>query len=158
MENVHEAYMEEALKLARRNMEELKGGPFGAIVVKGGEIVGTGYNNVLKTNDPTSHAEIAAIRDACDRLGTHHLEGCTIYSSCEPCPMCLGAIYWARIDSIYFAATRDDAASAGFADGHLYREMALDRKDRSIPAVRIMDNPGREVFDKWNELGLDIVY
>ena len=158
MENNHEYFMKEALKLARKNMERPKGGPFGAVIVKNGKIISEGYNVVISKNDPTGHAEIVAIRNACMELGTYHLHGCTIYSSCEPCPMCLGAIYWARLEELYFSGTRKDAALAGFDDDHIYREFTLDHEKRSIPTSRILSDQGKEVFNAWNGMGLNINY
>lgn len=147
----HLPFLKEALRLAKEGMAAGQGGPFGAVVVKDGEIIGRGYNRVLGSNDPTAHAEVTAIREACSHLGSFQLEGCVIYSTCEPCPMCLGAIYWARPDALYFAATREDAAAAGFDDAHIYRELALPLEARSIPMERL-DLPGTaELFRQWLE-------
>ena len=118
-EDAHATFLDEAIRQSRASME-MGGGPFGAIIVRDGEIVGRGTNRVTLDDDPTAHAEIAAIREACAALGTFDLSGCTLYASCEPCPMCLGAIHWARLDSVVHAATRDDAAEAGFADRDLH--------------------------------------
>jgi tRNA(Arg) A34 adenosine deaminase TadA len=158
MEINHEQFMKKAIQIAINNLERNGGGPFGAVVVKDGEIIGEGHNEVIQTNDPTSHAEIVAIRKACDKLGTYHLHGCTIYSSCEPCPMCLGAIYWARLDGLYFAANRENAAHAGFADKHIYDELTKDLKIRSIPTYQILDLEGKSVFERWAKMGLKIIY
>ena len=125
------------------------GGPFGAIVVKNGEIIGEGFNCVTSLNDPTAHAEVVAIRDACSRLKAFQLDGCEIYTSCEPCPMCLGAIYWARPERVYFANTRDQAADAGFDDAFIYDEIAVDPETRSIPMIHCPDNDAEIVFEKW---------
>src|SRR3954465_1934470 len=120
MTDEHRQYMARAIELARRGVEKNSGGPFGCVVVKGGEIVGEGNNRVTSTNDPTAHAEVVAIREACKSLNTFQLDGCSIYTSCEPCPMCLGAIYWARPAKVFFACTREDAAAVGFDDQLIY--------------------------------------
>src|SRR5580704_3894526 len=125
-------YLLQAIALAREGMETGRGGPFGCVVVKGEEVIGQGSNGVTSTNDPTAHAEIMAIRDACQRLGDYQLKGCTLYASCEPCPMCLGAIYWARPARVVFAATRKQAAAAGFDDDFIYREIELPPGKRKI--------------------------
>jgi tRNA(Arg) A34 adenosine deaminase TadA len=151
-------YMELALSLAQRNMEERKGGPFGAVIVKDGEIIASGSNTVLQETDPTCHAEIVAIRKACEVTGEYHLEGCTLYSSCEPCPMCLGAIYWSRIDRLVFAAGKEDAAIAEFADEEIYEEFKKSLADRKIPTEQVMQQEARRIFEEWKRLGLDIVY
>lgn len=141
--------MNEAIRMAEDNVSSINGGPFGAIVVKNGKIVGSGVNMVTSSNDPTAHAEIVAIRNACKTLNTHELDDCEIYTSCEPCPMCLGAIYWARPKKIYYACTKDDAADAGFDDSHIYDEMALSIKNREIPAVQLMREKALKVFNDW---------
>jgi tRNA(Arg) A34 adenosine deaminase TadA len=150
--------MAEALRLARQNMEARKGGPFGAVIVKDGEIIAKGANTVLQQKDPTCHAEIVAIREACEKLGDYHLHDCTIYSSCEPCPMCLGAIYWSKVDKLYFAAGREDAAIADFADQEIYEEIEKPIPDRNLLTEQIMQDEARDIFREWRELGLDIVY
>jgi guanine deaminase len=142
-------FMSNAIILAEGNVKSLKGGPFGAVVVKDGEIVGRGSNQVTVNNDPTAHAEVVAIRDAAKNLGTFDLSGCEIYSSCEPCPMCLGAIYWAHMDKLYYAATKDDAAKADFDDSFIYKEFALPKEDRSIPSVQMMREDAVKVFEEW---------
>lgn len=116
-------FMMRAIELAIEGVRANSGGPFGAVIVKNGEIIGEGWNQVTSTSDPTAHAEIVAIRRACEKLGTFHLEGCVIYTSCEPCPMCLGAIYWAKLEKIFYSCTRKDAASIGFADDFIYEEI-----------------------------------
>jgi tRNA(Arg) A34 adenosine deaminase TadA len=136
---------------ANKNIENVKGGPFAAIVVKDGKIVGKGTNLVTSANDPTAHAEIVAIRDACKNLGTFHLHGCEIYTSCEPCPMCLGAIYWARIEKIYYAGTREDAKEAGFDDSKFYIEVCKPVSQREITMENIMRDEAREAFKAWIE-------
>ena len=141
--------MRRAIALSRERMEAGDGGPFGAVVVKQGRIVGEGNNRVTTANDPTAHAEVVAIREACRTLGSFSLEGCDIYSSCEPCPMCLAAIYWARIRHLYFANTRADAARIDFDDDLIYREVALPIEDRSLPATRLLADEARAVFDEW---------
>lgn len=142
-------FMSKAIVLAQGNVKALKGGPFGAVVVKDGEIVGKGSNQVTVNNDPTAHAEVVAIRDAAKNLGTFDLSGCEIYSSCEPCPMCLGAIYWAHMDKLFYAATKDDAAKANFDDSFIYKEFALPKEDRSIPSVQMMREDAVKVFEEW---------
>lgn len=141
--------MNEAILLAESNIVELKGGPFGAIVVKNGEIVGRGSNHVTTDIDPTAHAEIVAIRDACKNLNTFDLSDCEIYASCEPCPMCLGAIYWARLGKLYYAGTKDDAAKADFDDSFIYKEFELPKDKRLIPSVQVMRDKAVKVFEKW---------
>ncbi len=129
--------MEEAVKLARASMADGRGGPFGAVIVKDGKVIARGENRVVRDKDPTAHAEVVAIRNAAKALGTHVLTGCEIYATSEPCPMCLSAIYWARIDAIYYSTTRDDAASAGFDDSLFYSELSLAIQDRRIPSKQV---------------------
>jgi len=142
-------FLREAILLSLEKMEAGEGGPFGAVVVREGEIVGRGWNRVPSTNDPTSHAEINAIRNACSHLGTFSLAGCEIYSSCEPCPMCFAAIYWARLDRIYYAATCKDATAAGFDDTPIYEQFALPPGSRSIQMVQDLRQEACEVFAAW---------
>ena len=142
--------MQEAINAAFEGMRQ-KGGPFGAVVVKNGEIVGKGSNCVTETNDPTAHAEIVAIRDACKKLGSFQLEGCEIYTSCEPCPMCLGAIYWARPDKVFYACDKDDAADSGFDDAFIYKELKLPLSERKVPFVQMSREEALSVFAEWNE-------
>ena len=144
-----EKYMMEAIALSKKAIEHNEGGPFGCIVVKDDEIIGRGNNKVILENDPTAHAEIVAIRDACKHLGTFQLNGCEIYTSCEPCPMCLGAIYWARPEKIYYANTREDAADAGFDDSMIYKEIKLDIDSRKIPATNLCRDDAFVIFEKW---------
>jgi guanine deaminase len=144
-----EEFMRRAIALSRKNLETMAGGPFGAVVVKDGRIVGEGRNDVLATNDPTAHAEIVAIRDAARRLGTFDLTGCEIYTSCEPCPMCLGAVLWARIGRLYYANDRDDAKAIGFDDDAFYREVTLPPERRSVPMARLLADEARAVFKAW---------
>lgn len=141
--------MAEAIALSRRGMDGNEGGPFGCIIVKGDTIIGRGNNKVTSCQDPTAHAEIVAIRDACKNLQSHQLEGCEIYTSCEPCPMCLGAIYWARPDKIYFANTRQDAADIGFDDSMIYDEMAAGIEERKIPIIALGREHAQEIFRRW---------
>jgi len=150
--------MREAIKLADDNLISKKGGPFGAIVVKDGKIVGKGSNSVTSTNDPTAHAEINAIRDACKNLNTFQLDDCEIYTSCEPCPMCLGAIYWARPKKVFFAASKHDASEAGFDDSFIYEEIKLPYEERKIPATQILQDEAKIVFEKWIKLENKIEY
>ena len=145
-----EEFMQEAVNLSLKGMRNGEGGPFGAIVVKNGEIVGRGNNKVTSSNDPTAHAEVVAIRDACKNLNTFQLDGCELYTSCEPCPMCLGAIYWARPEKIYFACTHDDASDAGFDDSFIYQELKLPIDQRSIKTIQIEREAGIKAFQEWN--------
>jgi guanine deaminase len=149
MNSEHEALMQEAINLSIKGMENNEGGPFGAIVVKDGKIIGRGNNKVTSSNDPTAHAEVVAIRDACKNLGTFQLDGCIVYTSCEPCPMCLGAIYWARPDKVFYACTKEDAADAGFDDAFIYREIDSDYATRSIPFVQIGRPAATVAFEQW---------
>ncbi|RFM27701.1 nucleoside deaminase [Deminuibacter soli] len=142
-------YMQEAIALSRNGMEHGHGGPFGCVIVKDDVIVGRGWNRVTSTNDPTAHAEVVAIREACAALGSFQLTDCEIYTSCEPCPMCLGAIYWARPKKIYYACNREDAADAGFDDSFIYTELALPFNNRSIGAVNLGRNEAIKVFEEW---------
>jgi len=141
--------MTRAIELAQTGMNTNSGGPFGAVIVRGNQIIGEGYNSVLSKNDPTAHAEIIAIRNACKLLNTYHLAGCEIYCSCEPCPMCLGAIYWARIDKIYFAANRLQASKINFDDNFIYKEISLDIDKRKIQAEQLLENEGIALFEAW---------
>ena len=151
-------FMAEAIKLAADNLLSGNGGPFGAVIVKDGKIVGRGSNSVTSTNDPTAHAEVNAIRDACKNLNTFQLDDCEIYTSCEPCPMCLGAIYWARPTKIYYACTKVDAANAGFDDSFIYEEINIPLSERSIPANQMMQNDALNVFKNWTEMENKIEY
>lgn len=143
MEDQH--FLQEAIAMAAENARH-GGGPFGALIVKDGMVVGKGVNRVVETDDPTAHAEVVAIRDACRNAGAFRLDGCVIYTSCEPCPMCLGAIYWAHLDHIVFAATKDDASRCGFDDSFIYEEMALALEHRSIPVKRVEIENALEPF------------
>ncbi len=141
--------MKRAIELSSEKMSSGHGGPFGAVIVKDGKIVSEGWNQVTTTNDPTAHAEIDAIRKACKVLNTFSLQGCEIYSSCEPCPMCLSAIYWARLDRIYFANTREDAAKINFDDEFLYNEINVDISKRKIPMKQMDRDKAIKVFEAW---------
>ena len=151
-------YMQAAVRLAIDGVNSRRGGPFGAVVVKGGQIVARGCNCVTSTNDPTAHAEIVAIRDACRSLGTFHLDGCEIYASCQPCPMCLAAIYWAHLDRLYFGATAAEAAAAGFDDEFIYRQFSLPVEGRSIPAMQVLPAESLAAFEAWRNKADRIAY
>lgn len=154
----HQEYMREAIALSRENMNTNAGGPFGAVIIKDGAIIGRGANKVTSINDPTAHAEVMAIRAACATLGHFELRGCTIYSSCEPCPMCLSAIYWARIDKVYFANTREDAAAIAFDDAFLYDQVALLPQARSLPSEVLLREEALPVFGEWAQKTDKIIY
>ena len=143
--------MQLAINIALENIKGNKGGPFGALVVKDGKIIAKSPNTVTSSNDPTAHAEINAIRNACKELNTFDLSGCEIYSSCEPCPMCLSAIYWARISKLYYAADRFDAKNAGFDDSFIYNEISLKEKEKTIYIENIMKKEGQDPFELWKE-------
>jgi tRNA(Arg) A34 adenosine deaminase TadA len=144
-------FMQRAIALATENVTSGRGGPFGAVIVRDGEIVATGANLVTATNDPTAHGEIVAIRNACQMLGTFQLTGCHIYTSCEPCPMCLAAIYWARCEAIFYGNCAADAAAAGFDDAFLYEEMKLPVDRRKIPAFNLLPEQAISSFEAWRE-------
>jgi guanine deaminase len=147
------AYLERAIAAGREGMRAHRGGPFGAVVVApNGAVVGEGCNRVTSANDPTAHAEITAIRAACAALGSFLLEGCTLYTSCEPCPMCLAAAYWAHVDAIVYGASRADAAAAGFDDAFLYEEIGRPLEDRRIPMRRLLGDPAATLFDEWRAM------
>ena len=142
------AFLEQAIELAVENVRR-DGGPFGALVVKDGVVIATGVNQVTRTNDPTAHAEIVAIREACRVLGDFQLSGCDLYSSCEPCPMCLGALYWARPARVYFAATKAEAAQAGFDDAFIYQQLDVPYPERAIPMFHVSGNGSSRPFEAW---------
>ncbi len=146
-----EIFMRRAIDIGTVSMRDNRGGPFGAVIVKEGRIIGEGTNEVLSEGDPTAHAEVQAIRAACRALATFSLEGCEIYTSCEPCPMCLSAIYWARLDRIWYANSRQDAAAIGFDDAHIYDEVAMAIDQRDIPTERLLANEAIEAFDAWEK-------
>lgn len=142
-------FMLEAIQLSQKGMMNNDGGPFGCVIVKDGEIIGRGWNKVTSSNDPTAHAEVTAIRDACSKLGTFQLEGCEVYTSCEPCPMCMGAIYWARPSKVFYANTRVDAANIGFDDSLIYEELTLPLDQRKIAIECLGRNEAIKVFEAW---------
>lgn len=144
-------FLNEAIHLSIENVKK-GGGPFGAVIVKNNKIIATGVNSVVKNNDPTAHAEIQAIREACKRLNSFNLSGCMIYSSCEPCPMCLGAIYWAHLDKVYYSNSRKDAQDIGFADNLIYSELELLPSQRTIPSVQMKAENALEAFRLWETL------
>lgn len=146
-----EKFMQEAIALSKNGMSNNEGGPFGCVIVKGDEIVGRGNNKVSSSNDPTAHAEVTAIRNACKNLGTFQLTDCEVYTSCEPCPMCLGAIYWARPKVVYFANNRLDAADIGFDDSMIYEEMNVSIEDRKIPILPLSRENALKVFKQWKD-------
>ena len=150
-------FMRQAIALAVENIKN-GGGPFGAVVVKDGQVVATGVNRVTANNDPTAHAEVMAIRAACTKLGTFNLDGCVIYTSCEPCPMCLGAIYWAHIEKIYYGANQHDAAAVDFDDSFIYKELALPPRERKTPVENILHNEALVPFDLWREKDDKVAY
>jgi len=150
--------MARAIQLSIENVRTGRGGPFGAVVAKGGAIIAEGVNCVTETNDPTAHAEMIAIREACKKLGAFELGGCDIYASCEPCPMCLGAIYWARPDRVYFGNTAADASNAGFDDSFIYHEIPRPHSERKIPMVRLMREEALEAFRAWEKQANKIRY
>ena len=141
--------MRRAIALAQNGIDSNSGGPFGAIVVRASEIIGEGYNRVTSTNDPTAHAEVVAIREACARLGSFQLDGCVIYTSCEPCPMCLGAIYWARPERVFFGCTREDAARIGFDDQFIYEEIEKNFEHRQLKLANFLRDEALVVFQNW---------
>ena len=141
--------MREAIRISMAKMRANCGGPFGAVVVRKGKIVGRGWNQVTSTNDPTAHAEVTAIRDACRRLKTFQLDDCELYTSCEPCPMCLSAIYWARFRKVYYGNTRKDAAEIAFDDDFIYREVAATIANRKIPMKQLLRGEAQAAFKEW---------
>jgi len=142
-------FMTRAIELAIENVRSQQGGPFGAVIVKDGKVIAEGANSVTATNDPTAHAEVVVIRKACEALGLFELRGCELYSSCEPCPMCLGAIYWARPARVYYGSTAADAAKAGFDDSLIYSEIPQPHSERKIPMIQIMPDQALEAFRAW---------
>jgi guanine deaminase len=151
-------FMREAIRMSIENVESAKGGPFGAIVVKDGKIIARGTNQVTNTNDPTAHAEVVAIRNACKVLGSFQLEGCEIYTSCEPCPMCLGAIYWARPDKLYYANSKEDAAAINFDDQFIYEEIAKPVEERQLFTRQLLRDEALVAFKKWDESPFKVEY
>jgi len=154
----HSQFMRRAIQLAVDNVRSGRGGPFGAIVVKDDLIIGEGANSVTAANDPTAHAEVVAIRNACQSLSSFQLDGCDLYTSCEPCPMCMGAIYWARPARIYYCGTSKDAADAGFDDSFIYRELLIEPDSRRIPMQQILPEEASISFDEWKKSSTKIPY
>ena len=146
----HAAFMRRAIELSKEGMRKGEGGPFGAVVVKDGQIVGEGWNLVLKSNDPTAHAEVSAIRDACKKMGSFSLQGCVVYTSCEPCPMCLAAMYWANVESFYFGNSQFDADTIGFRDSIFYSELEKAPGDRKVKAIQILKDEAISAFQEWD--------
>ena len=151
-------FMREAIRLSIENMRAGNGGPFGAVIVKDGKIIARGFNQVTSSNDPTAHAEVVAIREACKVLNSFQLEDCEIYTSCEPCPMCLGAIYWARPSKMYYANTKKDAANIGFDDQFIYEELELTLDKRQLSAEQLLQDEAIVAFKEWEEKINKIVY
>ena len=151
-------YMTRAVELALENVRSGQGGPFAAVVARNGRLIAEGVNRVTAMNDPTAHAEVLAIRRACDALGTWQLTGCELYTTCEPCPMCLGAVYWARVDRVYFACSRDDAAAAGFDDSLIYQELARPLPERLIPMEPLMRADALAIFAAWKIQSAKVPY
>jgi len=152
----NEKFMRMAIALSEQNVKQSLGGPFGAVIVKDGKVIAASANRVLVETDPTAHAEVSAIRKACHELRTHDLSGCEIYTSCEPCPMCMGAIYWARIDKIYYANTKTDAAHIGFDDHVIYKEIACEMDDRRLPFTQLLHEEALTAFKLWETSDLNI--
>lgn len=147
-----------AIELAKQNVNSGNGGPFGAVITKNGELLATGVNCVTTINDPTAHAEVTAIRNACSKLNSFQLDGCTIYSSCEPCPMCLGAIYWARPERLIFAASKNDAASVGFDDSFIYEEIPKALNERKMITIQVLSNESYAPFEEWKKSNQRVDY
>jgi len=156
--DIDRKFLQQAIELAKQGIEEGVGGPFGCIIVKDGEVVGKGSNLVTSTNDPTAHAEVVAIRDACRHLGNYQLTDCDVYTSCEPCPMCLGALYWARPRRVIYASTRDEAAAAGFDDAFIYLEINVAAGERKIPFDHQTLAEAAALFGLWKEKGDKTLY
>ncbi len=152
-----EDFMRKAIELSLENVKN-GGGPFGAVIVKDGKVIATGVNRVTANHDPTAHAEVSAIREACTKLHTFDLSGCEIYTSCEPCPMCLGAIYWAHLDKIYYGNNQVDAARIGFDDSFIYHELALKREDRHKPIEELLPEEAKVAFREWEENADKVTY
>jgi len=151
MKDQHSKFIQRAIELAGEGVNSNAGGPFGAVVVKDNEIIAEGYNSVTSVNDPTAHAEIVAIRKACEKLGSFQLDDCVIYTSCEPCPMCLGAIYWARPKNVFYACTREDAAEIDFDDQFIYNEIGKNINNRQIKFTQLMQKEALTVFKEWQQ-------
>jgi len=151
-------FMQEAVRVGLEGMRNNLGGPFGCVIVKNNEIIGKGCNSVIATNDPTAHAEIVAIRDACNNLGAFQLTDCEVYTTCEPCPMCMGALYWARPGKIYYASSRRDAANVGFDDNYIYEQIALPAEQRKISMQCLQCEESKELFEEWKRLNNKSLY
>ena len=151
MNKTHEFFMKRAIQMATKGMNSNAGGPFGAVIVKDDEIIAEGHNEVTSTNDPTAHAEMVVIRDACKKLNSFQLTHCILYTSCEPCPMCLGAIYWARPKAVYFACTKEDAKAIDFDDRFIYDELDKNMDDRQLAFIQLLRNEALPVFNSWAE-------
>ncbi len=158
MGDLQNQFMREAIRLSIENVKAGKGGPFAAVVVKDGKIIARGTNLVTSTNDPTAHAEVVAIREACRVLNSFQLEGCELYASCEPCPMCLGAIYWSRPSTVYFGSTREDAASIGFDDALIYEEISRPAAVRKIPMIQCLRTEALAAFREWERSSNKFAY
>lgn len=158
MDVLHQKFMKRAIELAMEGMKRGDGGPFGAVIVKNERIIGEGWNQVLSSNDPTAHAEVVAIRHACQKLGDFQLEDCVIYTSCEPCPMCLGAIYWARPKVLYYGCTREDAAAIAFDDDFIYSQINKLPEERTIPAKNILREEALKAFEYWKNIEKKTLY
>jgi guanine deaminase len=154
----HEKFMRMAIELSESNVREGQGGPFGAVIVKDGIVLVRSANRVIQENDPTAHAEISAIRLACQKLGTYNLSGCEIYTSCEPCPMCLGAIYWSHIDKIYYANSKEDAADIGFDDEFIYKEIGMHIEKRKLPFIQLIRDEALQIFKLWQSSSKKTAY
>jgi len=155
---MHEELMRVAIALSIENVRTGRGGPFAAVVAKDGALIGRGVNLVTATNDPTAHAEVAAIRAACQALGSFHLAGCELYTTCEPCPMCLGAIYWARLARYYYGNTRSDAARIGFDDALIYQELGKLPEERGVGGIRLLPREAAEAFNEWMRAPVKVPY
>ncbi len=158
MNTQHETFMRMAIELSTQNVLQSLGGPFGAVVVKDGKVIAKSANKVTSSNDPTAHAEVAAIRLACKKLKTFDLSGCIVYTSCEPCPMCLGALYWARVDTIYYGNTKADAAAINFDDQFIYEELEKTLDQRKLPIKQLLRNEAQQAFKLWEESVVKIDY
>ena len=154
MDSQHETFMRMAIKLSTQNVLQSLGGPFGAVIVKDGKVIAKSANKVISSNDPTAHAEVATIRLACKKLKTFDLSGCIVYTSCEPCPMCLGAIYWARLNKVYYGCTQGDAAAIDFDDQFIYKELEKTLDQRKLPIKQLLREEAQQAFILWKELGM----
>ncbi|MEJ5994324.1 nucleoside deaminase [Pedobacter sp. Du54] len=158
MNNQHETFMRMAIELSAQNVLQSLGGPFGAVIVKDGKVIAKSANKVTSSNDPTAHAEVAAIRLACKKLKTFDLSGCIVYTSCEPCPMCLGALYWAKVDTVYYGNTKADAAAINFDDQFIYDELDKNLSDRKLPIKQLLRDEAQQAFKLWEKSAMKIDY